>query len=503
MTGDRLRTWIGGAAIAAGALLPLLALVPLGWLWLWQQGLVLYWLAGALAVSLATFGLRLWLLKRLEKAVAAGGAAGHAATSSAPREAAALAAVEALAQKVDPARIANRDGLVGLGVETVEAVAREMNPGVENPIWSFTVPEALTLVERVSQRLRPMILESVPFGDRLTVGQALAIYEWRGVIDVANRAYDIWRIFRLMNPVSAATQEIRERLSKAMVEGLREELARRLAATYVREVGQAAVDLYSGRLRVLDPVAAREDEAVEDQAAPLRFLVAGRVGAGKSSLVNALAGEVRAAADALPATSGFASYEVQRPGAPPVVLIDSQGLGSVAELDAIAAKASDCDGILWVVAADRADRDLDRRALAALRAWFAARHDRRAPPVLVVASHVDRLRPFAEWSPPYDIAVPTTAKARTIREAVEAAATDLGVPLDDVVPVCLEPSRGLYNADVVWARLLDLLPNAKSTQLLRRIAESRSGIGWRRVLGQAAGAGRLAFDVLRRGGSPG
>ncbi|MEZ5853824.1 MAG: hypothetical protein R3D67_03410 [Hyphomicrobiaceae bacterium] len=64
MRDARLKSWIGAAAIGLAALLPLLVLLPLGWIWLWQHGLALYWLAGALVVSLLVYGGRLWLLRR-------------------------------------------------------------------------------------------------------------------------------------------------------------------------------------------------------------------------------------------------------------------------------------------------------------------------------------------------------------------------------------------------------------------------------------------------------
>jgi len=498
---DRIKSYIGLAALVTGAGLPLLVLVPLGWVWLWQNGYMLHWFAAALVISLVAFGIRTWLLGRLRQTIAASDTAqaGADALAGSPRETVARETVERLAREVDPARITDRDALAKLGIETVEAVARHMHPGIDNPVWTFTVPEALTLVERVSQRLRPIVVENIPLGDRLTVGQVIKLYQWRGLIDVANKAYDVWRVIRLMNPVAAATQEIRERLSKAMYEGLREELAKRLAAAYVREVGRAAIDLYSGRLAVPASETAFEAPSVTvDSTAPLRLLVAGRLGSGKSSLVNALAEEVQAATDALPQTSDFAGYEVQREGLPPVVLVDSPGIARPEDLSALTTKALESDLVLWVASADRPDRDLDRAGLEAIRQNFLRNSDRPAPPVVVVLSHIDRLRPFQEWSPPYDVAFPDGAKARSIREAIDAAAEDLSLPVDRLVPVCLSPERGVYNVDLVWAKLTEALPAAKSAQLLRRIASARHGTDWRRILTQAAGAGRLAADVLWR-----
>lgn len=497
---DNLKAYVGLAAVAVAVTLPLLLVVPFGWLWLWQHGYALHWMGAALVISSAVFGLRLWLLHRLRKDLDVRDTAlADAAPISQPREAAARATVERLAREADPARIVSREALISLGIETVEAVARDMHPQIEEPIWAFTVPEALTLVERVARRLRPLVVESVPLGDRLTVGQLMRLYRWRGLVDVATQAYDIWRIIRLANPLAAATQELRERLSKSMYEGLRQELAKRLAAAYVREVGSAAIDLYSGRLAVAadetGPGLAGERSTVDSEA-PLRFLIAGQTGSGKSSLINALAEEVAAATDALPQTDAFAVYQVQRAGMPPVALIDGPGLRRGEDGEAIADKVGECDLLIWVAAADRPDRAIDRAALAAVRRRFVSAADRSAPPIVMVLSHIDRLRPFREWSPPYNVAEPDGEKARSIREAITAAAEELGLPAEQIVPVCLSAERGAYNVDLVWGELVQALPAAKSAQLLRRIAGARKGVDWRRLMGQALGAGRLAADVL-------
>jgi hypothetical protein len=112
----------------------------------------------------------------------------------------------------------------------------------------FTVPEALNLIERVSGRLRPIFEGTIPLGSRLTVAQFAQLYRWRSVYDTAGRAWSVWRVLRLANPAAAATHEMRERLSKSLFQWAKDSIAGRMGRAYVREVGEAAIDLYSGEL---------------------------------------------------------------------------------------------------------------------------------------------------------------------------------------------------------------------------------------------------------------
>lgn len=500
--------------IAIGLSIPALSLIPLGSIWLWQNGYLLYWTGFALAAVLAVYLIQRRLLPTAalspvdETSPPLSEAADAPDLGWSPAEEQAWEDVQKLARKTDPALIASPDGLLKLGQDAIEAVARRLHPDRQDPLWQFTTPEALAIVERVSRRLRGLVLERVPFGDRLTVAQALALYRWRGAVDVAERAYDVWRVARLINPATAATQEARERLSKAMVQWGRDAIARRLTEAYVSEIGRAAIDLYGGRLRVTSGALASyvSDETAADQAAlgqaraePLRILVAGQTGAGKSSLVNALAHEVRAATDALPATAAFTPYAIEREGFPPALVIDSPGVGDDARaLATLTEKAADSDLVLWVAPANRADRQTDRKALDAVRAHFASRLNRRRPPLLLVATHIDRVRPFGEWDPPYTRADDTREKARNIREAAAAAAADLGFTADEAVPVSLADPAAPYNIERLWERIAETLPDAQRAQLLRCLHELKDRWSWSSAWSQAAGAGRALAGTFRR-----
>ncbi|MEO1544993.1 MAG: GTPase, partial [Pseudomonadota bacterium] len=292
-------------------------------------------------------------------------------------------------------------------------------------------------------------------------------------------------------------------------EGLREDFAKRLTEIYVREVGHAAIDLYSGRLRVSDDVLddyvspdtlAERGKSEDRIAEPLRFLIAGQQGAGKTSLINAMADDVQSSVDVLPSTRDYQGFEVQREGLPPVVLVDSLGLATLDEVDALVERAVTSDLIVWVVPAHRADRDIDRQALEALKTAFAEMVDRRPPAVLLVATHIDRLRPFHVWAPPYDVEDGQDAKSQSIHTALLAVRDDLPISESAIVPVSLSPDHPAYNVDLVWAQIAGLLPEVKSAQLLRRLAGAVHSGGWGKVLSQGVGAGRLMVRTISNRG---
>lgn len=508
----RLSLIASAVGIAMGVVLPITVLTVLGWIWLWERGYAFYWVFVTLALTVIGLSISFLTLRRIETQSRGSTASEHVTVDHdnvtySPREEMALAAVEAIARDVKPAELQSREAALALGIRTVEAVARHIHPETPDAIWRFTVPEALTLIERVAGRLKPLIAENIPLGDQLNVGQVLRIYRWRSAIDLAQKAYDIWRLARMMNPIAAATQEVRERMTRSIYAGVREELGQRIAAAYVREVGRAAIDLYGGRLRVDDAALAEHvsDATAADSsklglpAEPVRILVGGQVGAGKSSLINALAGEVAVPADVLSSNDGYVPVRVTREGLPEMILIEAPGPGTTGpEFDVLAERAATSDLIVWVAGANRADRQPDRAALDRIDAYFTRHTDRRPAPKLVVLSHIDQLRPAREWSPPYDLGDTSNAKAQSITDAISAVADDLGVEATAIVPSCLAAQPGHYNVDVVWAKIAALLPEAKRTQLLRLMVEARGdGISWRRVLSQAAGAGRLIAGGLK------
>lgn len=513
--------YLRGAMAVIAVSLPLLSLSAFGIWWLWQNNLLIIWSVVATAVALLIYSLEAYLIWRSGRGIAPGErpqkSAGSDRADAAEmgsksdmvlplREQEAHEAVEAIAAGVEPDVLSSREAVVQIGLDTVEAVARHMHPSEKEPLWKFTVPEALAVVEQVSRQVNKFVVNNVPLGERVTVGQLLTVYRWRSLVSVAERAYDLWRILRFVNPASAVAGEIREKVSGQFIEGMRSELLRRVARAYVREVGQAAIDLYSGRLRPdlgVNKDAEATTAAFEQLAErPLSILVMGQEGAGRGEVIAALALEMDALIESEIGKDGVrTTIFKQKGGEFSAIISEPPPIGE--DRDAhklIVKKALDCDIVLAVVSSARPDRAVDSDALSAIRLAFAERTDRTAPPVGVVLTRVEKLRPFKEWNPPYDLTSEHSEKARSIREAVEAVGEDLAVETDDIIPVVASPELPPYNIDALVAEIVEITPEARRAQITRHLSSQSGSFNWGQVWTQTLNAGKvLARNVTRRG----
>lgn len=182
----RALSYLRAAMLIIALALPLISLVLLGSLWLWQNGYVLYWAIAACVVTLSAYAIERWILRDAVKRAPPPEDPQDAADPLwNARENAAWDAVRHIIETLEPSELDSRDAVLALGTRTIDAVAKKMHPGEKEPLWKFTVPEALALIERVSAELGPLVRESIPLGDRLTVGQLMTIYRWRSIIGVA------------------------------------------------------------------------------------------------------------------------------------------------------------------------------------------------------------------------------------------------------------------------------------------------------------------------------
>lgn len=501
---ERQRARLRVMLLVAALLLPALSLIPLGSLWLWQKGYVLYWAIATCVVVTSVYVLLSRSMRPLLEAQPAPPQEDLPRAIWTQRQEEAWKAVQDLAGAVSPERLTGRDEILRLGLETVSVVAKRMHPERGDPLLHFTLPEAFAVIEQASAGLREFVETHLPFGDRITVTQMMWVYRWRGILPVLEKGYDIWRLVRLVNPISAATQELRERYTRQIYQMGREHVAKRLAAAFVKEVGKAAIDLYGGNLRVsgrrlsehVSDASTRDATELDAVAAePIRILVLGETGAGKSSLINLLTNSVDADVDVLPITRQRVAYRIAREGLPAALLIDTPGLGSGDSNASLALEAEDCDMVVLVSAAPRAARARDRDVLDVLQRHFEAM-GRRRPPVLVALTQIDRLRPFGDWSPPIDVVGGGSEKAKSVRGAMEAAARELDLDVGRVVPMRVDSAQAAYNVDALWAKIMEALPEAKRSRLQRCLKGAAGGWNWSTVLTRAANAGRVLSRVV-------
>lgn len=487
-------------------ILPFLALLGFGMAWLWQHGFLLFWAFVMLLCSGLGYGLQQWLLRRDRKLLA------EAATEPNPEWPLsaddAWQQVQTLAESCKPEDwpLEKGDWILKLGQRAMETVARCYYPDVEKPLLELTVPHTLLVIERAGHDLRRDVTENIPFSNRLTIGDLFRMQRWR------NRAEQVFNVYRagraIVNPIDALLGEAWRHLRERSFLQARDELHRWFLRTYIRKVGYYAIDLYSGRLALTDdePVTSRTSQSSADMdnldktqnaagsiEEPLRILVLGRTNAGKSSLINALFGKLTTVSDILPdSTQMLKPFVLSREGLTQALIFDTPGYDSeYFDTKQLQFAAQDVDLILWVSPANRPDRQTERDCLDALRIFQSTQMNRRPPPLLVVVSHIDRLRPTGEWCPPYDLMHPKNTKAANMRAAVHAVADDLAMPVDHVIPVCLMENHSYNVDDALWAAILNCQEEALKIRLLRCVDEKKKTENWTLLRRQMINAGRL------------
>ncbi len=499
-------------------LLPFVFLLVAGVVWLYSQGWLLWWLVSATCAAGLVFVVTKWRRRRSAARLTAEPEAEGATITSpdplwSPREHEAWRAVAQISAQADSTTLAERDRMLDVARATLEAVARCYHPGREDPLLEFTMPELLLLTENVSRRMRRLLIDHVPFSDRISARHLAVAWGYRPAMQRAvshgRKAYALLRVVRAVNPFNALLAELRDRVIDELYSDFNSKVRTRIVRLWIEDVGRAAIDLYSGRLR-LDTDELAEHAAgdaqgsdAQQQALPgaLRLLIVGRTKAGKSTAINALLGDLAAGVDVLPLTAGYVGYELREDGAPAVALIDSPGLDDETQLDELVSQARLSDLIVWVVAAHRADRRLDRLALDALREAWQRDPSLRMPPVIVVASHIDRLSPLREWEPPYNVDAPDGSKAGSIRAALDSIAEDLAVPSHAIVPVRLDGPQP-YNLDLLQLRLADAFDDAQRTRWVRIHGDAVRRRDWRKLMRQLAGSGRMVGTLVRRQQDP-
>ena len=501
------------ALVAVLVLLPYVVLMGAGCWWLYERELLIWFAVAAAVVSLMGWSVERLLHFRKRKPIIVPTASFGAAGEEAARR-----AVEEIALRVEskPPALQDQDAWRLLAIELVNAVAVRFGRNSDTPALEITVPDAMLIAERVLHDLRSAAKDHVPGIHLLTIRQfEQLIHYWTRTASITS-IDSPWRLgYRVirfvMNPVTGIFKEANDSLLGKLSDTALEEAKRWAIGFSIRRAGEYAIQLYSGQLAVHEPTfqdfrspQSQLDRVKADKVKnrrtdePLRVIVLGQTKAGKSSLVNAVFGELRAATDSLPCTQEITPYVLDREGLPKAIIFDTEGFGGSEDLRAISRLDQEllrCDLVIMVCSAATAARAPDLQLLDELRKRFAINSLRSMPPIVVALSHVDKLRPFGDWNPPYDLRDTGSIKAQNIASALTALETELSIPAERIVPVCLK-SDAVYNVtESLIPVMLQTLPDAERTLLLRLLREYHDGEYWSQLRRQAYNSGRLLISA--------
>jgi small GTP-binding protein len=480
--------------------IPFIALTGAGVIYLAESNLLLWWLGGSVVCYF--LGTRLWIRASSREAIDTFGG-GQEVVPEPFWNQADLAIWKTVLERASEIERGDRAmDSVEEAKADLENIARVIasayHPRSNQPLLEVRAAHLLMAVEHVSRDLRVGFLEQVPFHEVLTVNELMKA---KRSIDLIQMVYNGYRLVRpMVNPVSALVGEIRGLITRRAFDRISVNSSRWMKARLVECVGKHLINLYSGQVRSEDDLydALRQNDKVPlvplPEEKPLRVLLVGEVNAGKSSLINAMAGRMRSVSNYLPETKGALVIDVEVGGVGPVHLIDTSGYNfdhspdeGFSELGGVLESA---DAVIVVSPATSAARSLDLRMVEMLKT--------KGVPIMVAVTKVDLLRPWRIWNPPYNVMDPdchgeesARQKARTIRDCIEHIAMEFVMPIEHIVPLCVESAENYYNVDGLICALDDLLPDARRRLLRRVLVDYRNEQGYEEFKRSVVQSGRL------------
>ncbi|BAY70427.1 GTPase family protein [Anabaena sp. FACHB-709] len=371
--------------------------------------------------------------------------------------------------------------------DLVRAIALIYYPQVQYPLLNIYVPQAYGLIRGTVDDLDQWMQKLSPALNQVTIGQAYQAYEvYRKLEPSARKVWRAWNWAQwLLNPVAAAANRATKGTTNQANQQLLVNLGQLLREAALKNLCRQAIALYSGttvnistatvstptlpktKTQTLENILAQAQPVEKVTQKPVNILLAGRTGAGKSSLINTIFQSNLAEVDVLPSTAEIQNYHWQTQDGETLNLLDTPGYEQVKRgdlRDSVLEYATKADLLLLVTPVLDPALQMDVDFLQEIKATVAD------IPAIAVVTQVDRLRPIREWQPPYDWELGNRPKEIAIREATEYRANLLGDFCNLVLPIVTgdtQTGRLAWGIEALSLGLIQAIAPAKQLRLAR------------------------------------